>query len=110
MPAHASLGLDACFLPCRLGLRRPLQGAIATPDAPPQPPTPTPSSFLYDLFAVVCHRGDFKGGHYVSYVRAADGRWYHCDDALITAADEEAVRNCQAYLLFYVHRVSSASC
>ncbi|KAL4452770.1 hypothetical protein ABPG75_008432 [Micractinium tetrahymenae] len=63
-----------------------------------------PGACLYDLYAVVCHRGSFQGGHYVAYVKAADQRWYLCDDAWVTAADEEAVRNCQAYMLFYSQR------
>ncbi|PSC74502.1 ubiquitin carboxyl-terminal hydrolase 22 [Micractinium conductrix] len=66
--------------------------------------TPDPAACLYDLYAVVCHKGSFQGGHYIAYVKAADGRWYLCDDAWVTAADEEAVRNCQAYLLFYAQR------
>ncbi|KAI3432768.1 hypothetical protein D9Q98_004308 [Chlorella vulgaris] len=60
--------------------------------------------FMYDLYAVVVHRGTFQAGHYVAYVRAADGRWYLCDDAWVTAAEEEAVRNCQAYMLFYAQQ------
>jgi hypothetical protein len=63
-----------------------------------------PGQYLYDLYAVVCHRGSFQGGHYVAYVRAADRRWYLCDDAWVTASDEEAVRNCQAYMLFYAQK------
>ena len=47
---------------------------------------PGGGGFLYDLWAVVCHRGSFQGGHYVAYVRAADGRWYLCDDARVEAA------------------------
>ena len=76
--------------------------AAPPPTAPAAPPTG--DAFLYDLFAVVCHRGSFQGGHYVAYVRAADGRWYLCDDAWVTAADEEVVRNCQAYMLFYAQK------
>jgi hypothetical protein len=64
------------------------------------PPTPT-STFTYDLFAVVCHRGTFQGGHYVSYVRANDGKWYLCDDAYVQRVSEEVVRTSQAYMLFY---------
>ncbi|KAL6769289.1 hypothetical protein ACKKBG_A30425 [Auxenochlorella protothecoides x Auxenochlorella symbiontica] len=56
---------------------------------------------LYDLYAVVVHKGDFKGGHYVAYLRCGKGEWYLCDDACISAASEADVQHCQAYLLFY---------
>lgn len=59
------------------------------------------SASMYDLFAVVCHRGTFQGGHYVAYVRASDGNWYLCDDAYVQRVNEEVVRTSQAYMLFY---------
>ena len=33
------------------------------------------ASTLYDLHALVCHRGKFAGGHYVAYVKCDDGQW-----------------------------------
>lgn len=59
------------------------------------------STSMYDLFAVVCHRGTFQGGHYIAYVRASDGKWYLCDDAYVQRVSEEVVRTSQAYMLFY---------
>lgn len=62
----------------------------------------TRDEFLYDLFAVVVHKGNFQGGHYISYVRSdGDGRWYLCDDGLVVAVDEEEVKRSSAYMLFY---------
>ena len=62
--------------------------------------------FLYDAFAVVCHRGTCSGGHYVSYVRVED-RWYLCDDAFIIEVSKSVVEQCQAYLVFYALRQNS---
>jgi len=59
---------------------------------------------MYDLFAVVCHRGTFQGGHYIAYVKAADHKWYLCDDACITIVNEDTVKNSQAYMLFYARK------
>lgn len=59
---------------------------------------------LYDLYAVICHSGTFAGGHYITYVRCPDDKWYVCDDALIMPVNEDAVKNCQAYMLFYVEK------
>lgn len=60
--------------------------------------------FLYDAFAVICHRGTFQGGHYVSYVRCQNNKWYLCDDAFVTEVPDDVVRNCQAYMVFYSKR------
>ena len=43
-----------------------------------------------------------QGGHYVANVKC-DGRWYQCDDALITRIDEVAAHAPEAYMLFYKH-------
>ncbi|KAJ9530810.1 hypothetical protein QJQ45_028695, partial [Haematococcus lacustris] len=57
----------------------------------------------YRLFAVVCHKGDITGGHYIVYVRCA-GAWYCCDDAWVTRAQESEVAAAQAYMLFLTHK------
>lgn len=38
---------------------------------------------MYNLFAVICHKGDMTGGHYVVYVHSWGG-WFCCDDAYVT--------------------------
>lgn len=58
------------------------------------------TSSQYILYAVICHKGDITGGHYVAYVRCA-GAWFLCDDAWITLVDEEEVAQAQAYMLFF---------
>lgn len=57
-------------------------------------------SCRYRLFAVVCHKGDITGGHYIAYVREG-GHWFCCDDAWVTLVDEEEVAHSQAYMLFF---------
>lgn len=79
------------FLTCRISLQR--QGIRVCGRSSKE--------FLYDAFAVVCHRGTFQGGHYVSYVRCQNNRWYLCDDAFVTEVPEDVVRNSQAYMVFY---------
>lgn len=68
--------------------------------ADPAPVEPLPEQ-LYDLFGVAIHHGTMQTGHYTAYVRS-QAEWFHCDDALVSPSGEEAVRNCKAYLLFYV--------
>ena len=58
----------------------------------------------YRLCAVVVHR-DIAGfvlfGHYVAYVRAADGSWHLADDSRVTPVPASHVLAAQAYLLVY---------
>jgi len=61
---------------------------------------PGTHSLRYILYAVICHKGDITGGHYVVYVRSG-GHWFLCDDAWVTLVEEEEVARCQAYMLFF---------
>ncbi|KAG8197537.1 hypothetical protein JTE90_007273 [Oedothorax gibbosus] len=53
------------------------------------------------LFAVVNHKGDRDGGHYISYIRQQHDKWYQCDDSLVTSASVQDVFASEGYLLFY---------
>jgi ubiquitin C-terminal hydrolase len=99
--AGAARGAAACAAPA--SSEPPATPAVPAPAPPIAPPAPRD---LYDLFAVVCHRGTFAGGHYVAYVRAGPraSSWFLCDDALVARAPAAAVRDCQAYMLFYARR------
>ncbi|CAH2073176.1 unnamed protein product [Thlaspi arvense] len=58
------------------------------------------SSAEFEIFAVVTHSGMLASGHYVTYLRLK-GLWYKCDDAWINEVEEEVVRGCECYMLFY---------
>ncbi|KAL0728314.1 hypothetical protein Bca4012_024407 [Brassica carinata] len=58
------------------------------------------SSAEFEIFAVVTHSGMLASGHYVTYLRLK-GLWYRCDDAWINEVEEEVVRGCECYMLFY---------
>jgi ubiquitin carboxyl-terminal hydrolase 36/42 len=71
-----------------------------SPDAPYEGEGPP----LYQLYGVVVHldwMGSAHSGHYISYVRLADGRWCKCDDGRVEECDEATVLKQKAYLLFY---------
>ncbi|XGW07398.1 hypothetical protein V3C99_010519 [Haemonchus contortus] len=56
----------------------------------------------YSLFAIVTHIGDSSGaGHYISYVRRNQNKWYRCDDHQIKEVHYGDVVMTEAYLLFY---------
>ncbi|KAH9807925.1 hypothetical protein DFH28DRAFT_1137624 [Melampsora americana] len=65
---------------------------------------------LYHLQAVVCHAGmTTSNGHYYTYVKGLNGRWYLLNDHKTTRVDEAQMRQDPgSYILFYstdVHRL-----
>jgi ubiquitin carboxyl-terminal hydrolase 22/27/51 len=67
-----------------------------------EPPSAPPE--LYELFAVVDHKGKIDNGHFVCFVRH-ESRWFKCDDATITPTQPlQIARSKGSYLLFYMRR------
>lgn len=57
---------------------------------------------VYDLVSVICHRGHYNAGHYITYaLNCLDEYWYEYDDKSVRKVDESKVLNCEAYLLFF---------
>ena len=57
---------------------------------------------LYQLRGVVVHHGEAGSGHYTSFVRMFDDRWYECDDFQNPrVVSEEMVLRQEAYILVY---------
>jgi ubiquitin carboxyl-terminal hydrolase 2/21 len=63
-------------------------------------------SYVYDLYGVCNHSGSVLGGHYTSFVKNANGKWYHCDDTNITEViNPQQIVTPKAYCFFYRKRV-----
>jgi len=66
------------------------------------------NSYIYELYGVCNHSGGVLGGHYTSYVKNANGKWYHFND---TSVSEVAVINSiispKAYCLFYRKKLTN---
>lgn len=67
---------------------------------------------IYQLQAVICHAGlTVNSGHYYTYVKGVNGRWYVLNDSKVTRVSETEMRqDAGAYLLFYttdVYRLPS---
>ena len=58
-------------------------------------------SYVYDLYAISNHFGGVQGGHYTSFIRNANGKWYHFNDAQVQEISEKKVITPFAYCLFY---------
>ena len=58
--------------------------------------------FKYELYGVCNHSGSTMGGHYTSYVKNANGKWYHFNDTIVSEIGKnETIISPKAYVLFY---------
>jgi ubiquitin carboxyl-terminal hydrolase 2/21 len=63
-------------------------------------------SYIYDLYGVCNHSGSVMGGHYTSFVKNANGKWYHCNDTSISeVAIVHQIITPKAYCFFYRKRM-----
>ena len=59
-------------------------------------------NYIYDLYGVCNHSGSCEGGHYTSFVKNANNRWYHYNDTSISKVPNlNALKTPRAYCLFY---------
>jgi ubiquitin carboxyl-terminal hydrolase 8 len=59
-------------------------------------------NFKYELYGVCNHSGGVMGGHYTSYVKNANGKWYHFNDTSVSEVGiNESIISPKAYVLFY---------
>ncbi|XP_068239459.1 uncharacterized protein [Palaemon carinicauda] len=64
----------------------------------------TSSSYLYNLYACVCHMGVAQAGHYTAFARSpVTGEWHYFNDDSVTKQKPREEEYSTAYLLFY-HR------
>jgi ubiquitin C-terminal hydrolase len=59
------------------------------------------SSYIYDLYGVCNHSGGVSGGHYTSYVKNANGKWYEFNDTRVNEITEASVISQKSYCFFY---------
>jgi len=62
-------------------------------------------SYIYDLYGVANHSGSTMGGHYTSFVKTVDNKWYHFNDTQVSeVTDINRIVSPYAYCLFYRKR------
>ena len=60
------------------------------------------NSYNYELYGVCNHSGGVHGGHYTSYVKNANGKWYYFNDTSVSEIGLiESIISPKAYCLFY---------
>ena len=58
--------------------------------------------FKYDLYGICNHSGNVLGGHYTSFIKTANGKWYHFNDTNVTPIEDlSKLISPKAYCLFY---------
>ena len=58
--------------------------------------------YKYELYAVCNHTRGVMGGHYTSYVKNANGKWYHYNDTFVSEVPTpDSIISPKAYVLFY---------
>jgi ubiquitin C-terminal hydrolase len=63
--------------------------------------------YIYDLYGVCNHSGSVMGGHYTSFVKNANGNWYHYNDTIVSeVALREQIITPKAYCFFYRKRMT----
>jgi ubiquitin carboxyl-terminal hydrolase 8 len=60
---------------------------------------------VYDLYGICNHIGDMNGGHYNSYIKTFENKWYLFDDNNIINIDETKMNTNNAYCLFYRKKI-----
>jgi ubiquitin C-terminal hydrolase len=60
------------------------------------------SSYVYELYGVCNHSGGALGGHYTSYVKNANEKWFHYNDTQVSEVGlPDSIVSPKAYCLFY---------
>uniref|UniRef100_A0A6C0KSY5 USP domain-containing protein n=1 Tax=viral metagenome TaxID=1070528 RepID=A0A6C0KSY5_9ZZZZ len=62
-------------------------------------------SYIYDLYGVCNHSGSVLGGHYTSFVKNANDKWYHFNDTNVSEVGlAQQIITPKAYCFFYRKR------
>ena len=65
-------------------------------------------SYIYDLYGVCNHGGSVLGGHYTSFIKNANDKWYHYNDTSVIEIPEQVqnqqIVSSKAYCFFYRKR------
>ncbi|KAL7986941.1 hypothetical protein Chor_005860 [Crotalus horridus] len=56
---------------------------------------------IYNLYAISCHSGIMGGGHYVTYAKNPNDKWYCYNDSSCKELHTDEIDTDSAYILFY---------
>jgi len=64
-------------------------------------PGKDPLDVKYNMYAMVCHSGVLGGGHYVSYSKNENNKWFCHNDSACKEVPENSIDKSSAYILMY---------
>ena len=56
---------------------------------------------VYSLYAISCHSGMLNGGHYITYAKNPNGKWYCYNDSSCKEVDISLIEKESPYMLFF---------
>jgi ubiquitin C-terminal hydrolase len=59
------------------------------------------NNYIYELFGICNHSGGSLGGHYTSYVKNANQKWYNYNDTSVTEISDDSLISAKAYSYTY---------
>lgn len=62
------------------------------------------NEYIYNLYGVANHTGSSSGGHYFSYIKNANNKWYSFNDTNVSEINIFNIISPKAYLLFYTKK------
>lgn len=57
--------------------------------------------YIYELYGINNHSGNVNGGHYTSYIKNVNKKWYSYNDTIVNEISENDIFSSKAYCLFY---------
>jgi ubiquitin carboxyl-terminal hydrolase 8 len=64
------------------------------------------TSYKYELYGICNHSGSVHGGHYTSYIKNANRKWYHFNDTSVSEVGViDSIISPKAYCLFYRKKI-----
>ena len=60
------------------------------------------TKYIYDLYGICNHSGGSYGGHYTSFIKNINGKWYHFNDTIVQEMNDlNQLVSPKAYCFFY---------
>tara|TARA_B100001778_G_scaffold328220_1_gene327402 strand:+ start:236 stop:1267 length:1032 start_codon:yes stop_codon:yes gene_type:complete len=63
------------------------------------------NNYIYDLFGIINHSGGCLGGHYTSYVKNANNKWYDFNDTEVKEINISKIISNKAYCYIYQKKI-----
>ena len=63
-------------------------------------------SYIYDLYGIINHSGSLMGGHYWSFIKNTNDKWYVFNDTIVKEIEVNKLVSPNAYCLLYKKKIN----